>query len=211
MAELQIIGAPQSNFVWACRIAAAEKGVPYQLMPAFPHTPEVDAIHPFGKIPTMRHGDTLLFESRAILFYIDQAFDGPPLAPRDPVGGALVEQWISIVNTTIDPVLLRQYGLAYFFPGTPDGSPNRGAIEAVVPKLEPHFAVLDRAVAKTGYLVGKALTLADMNLLPILYYMSRLPESSEILGRTAHLKGYVDRLLVRKSIADTVPPPMPQR
>jgi glutathione S-transferase len=211
MAELQIIGAPQSNFVWACRIACGEKGVPYQLVPAFPHTPEVDAIHPFGKIPVMRHGDTVLCESRAICFYIDHAFEGPPLAPRDPAGGALVEQWISLVNTTIDPLLLRQYGLGYFFPGTPDGSPNRTMIDAALPKMEAHFALLDRSVAKTGYLVGNALTLADINLLPILYYMSKLPESGAMLGRTADLEAYIDRLMQRPTVAETVPPPMPSR
>ena len=88
MPELQIIGAPQSNYVCVVRIACLEKGVPYTLVPVTPHTPEVDAIHPFGKIPVMRHGDVTLSESRAICFYIDHAFEGPPLAPRNPVEGA---------------------------------------------------------------------------------------------------------------------------
>ncbi len=125
MPELQIIGAPQSNYVWVARIACTEKDVPYTLVPVLPHSPEVDAIHPFGKIPAMRHGDVTSCESRAISFYIDHAFAGPPLAPRDPVAGARTEQWISLVNTHIDPLLVRQYLGAYFFPGTPDGGPNR--------------------------------------------------------------------------------------
>lgn len=211
MADLQIIGAPQSNYVWGCRIACGEKRVTYDLVPVFPHTPEVDAIHPFGKIPAMRHGDVTLCESRAIYFYIDHGFPGAPLAPRTAAAGAQVEQWLSLVNTTIDPLLLRQYGVGYFFPGTPDGSPNRAAIDAALPKMEAHFTVLDRAVAKTGYLVGDALTLADINLLPILYYMSKLPESGEMLGRTEHLNDYFERLMQRPAIAETVPPPMPSR
>src|SRR6516162_7733711 len=125
MPELQIIGGPQSNYVRVARIACAEKGVPYTLVPVMPHTPEVDAIHPFGKIPVMRHGDVTLSESRAICFYIDHALDGPPLAPRNPVDGARTEEWISLVNTTIDPLLMRQYLAAYFFPRTQDGRPNR--------------------------------------------------------------------------------------
>ena len=211
MPTLQLIGAPQSNFVWACRIACGEKEVPYELVAVFPHSPEVDAIHPFGKIPVMRHGDVTLCESRAILHYIDHAFPGAPLAPRDPVGAAQVEHWISLHNTAIDPVLLRQYGLAYFFPGTPDGSPDRAAIEATLPKMEPHFALLDRAVAKTGYLVGDSLTVADMTVLPLLYYMTKLPESAGMLAAQPHLAAYVDKLLARKTIADTIPPPMPGR
>ena len=54
MPELEIIGAPQSNFVRTVRMACAEKSVPYTLNPAFPHSPDVDAIHPFGKIPEFK-------------------------------------------------------------------------------------------------------------------------------------------------------------
>src|SRR5690349_9225724 len=43
MSDLQIIGAPASNFVWVTRLACAEKGVPYTLVPTPPHTPEVNA------------------------------------------------------------------------------------------------------------------------------------------------------------------------
>src|ERR1700722_15029592 len=129
MAGLQIIGGAPSNFVWMCRIACAEKGVPCDLVSAMPHTPEVDAIHPLGKIPAMRHGDVTLCESRAICFYIDHVFPGPSLAPADPVTAAQVEQWLSIVCTAVDPVFLRQYFGAYVFPGTPDGKPDRARID----------------------------------------------------------------------------------
>jgi glutathione S-transferase len=211
MPELQIIGGPQSNYVRVARIACAEKGVPYTLVPVRPHTPEVDAIHPFGKIPVMRHGDVTLAESRAICFYIDNAFDGPSLAPRDPVAGARTEEWISLLNTTIDPLLVRQYLAAYFFPRTPDGRSDRAAIEAVLPKMEEHFAVLDRAVAKTGHLVGDTFTLADMNLLPILFFMDKIPESRALLERSANLNAYFERHQARASVRDTIPPPFPGR
>jgi glutathione S-transferase len=211
MPELQIIGAPQSNYVWATRIACVEKGVSHTLVPVRPHTPEVDAIHPFGKIPAMRHGDLTLCESRAIVFYIDHAFVGPPLAPRDPVAGAQAEQWISIVNTTIDPLLVRQYLGAYFFPGTPDGRPNRAIIDPALPKMEAHFAVLDRAVAKTGHLVGDTFTFADANLLPILFYVEKLPESRTMLRQAKNLDAYYKRHFERASVKETTPPPFPGR
>ena len=84
MATLEITGAAQSNLVRSTRIACMEKGVPYTLTPARPHTPEVDAINPLGKkIPVMRHGDVTLCESTGICVYIDRTFDGPALIPRD--------------------------------------------------------------------------------------------------------------------------------
>jgi glutathione S-transferase len=211
MPELQLIGAPQSNYVWVCRIACAEKGVAYTLVPAMPHTAEVDAIHPLGKIPALRHGDVALCESRAICAYVDRVFAGPPLVPGDPAAAARVEQWISIVNTAMDPVLVRQYLGAHFFPGTPDGSPDRARIEAALPKMAAQLDVLERAVAATGHLVGDAFTLADINLLPILYYLGRLPESAAMLDARPGLGSFTARHMARPSVAGSVPPPFPGR
>jgi len=211
MAELEILGAPQSNFVWTCRIVCEEKAVAYNLSPVFPHTPEIDAIHPFGRIPVMRHGAIKLFESKAIATYIDRVFTGPALIPADPVGAALTEQWISAIITTIDPILLRQYAVAYFFPGTADGSPNRQLIDAALPKLTKPFDVLEAAVAKTGHLVGDGFTLADAFLVPVLYYMNKLPESGKLVAERKAVARYIARHLERNSVAATIPPPMPKR
>ena len=87
MATLEIIGAPQSNFVRTTRIACMEEDVPYTLNPARPHTPDADAIHPFGKIPVMRHGDVTLCESTGICVYIDRAFDGQVENQSEPSRG----------------------------------------------------------------------------------------------------------------------------
>ncbi|HEY6255081.1 MAG TPA: glutathione S-transferase family protein [Xanthobacteraceae bacterium] len=209
MPELELIGASPSNYVWACRIALAEKGVPYKHTSAKPHTAEVDAIHPFGKIPVMRHGEVELCESRAICWYIDNVFAGPKLTPTDPVKAAQVEQWISLVNTHIDPTWLRQYLIAYVFPKTPDGSPDRPLIDAALPKMEQQFAAMDRAVAATGHLVGDAFTLADMNFIPILFYMGTRPESSALLLRSSNLKHYLDCHMARRSVQETFPTWMP--
>ena len=205
MPELELIGAEPSNYVWACRIALAEKAVPYKHTAVRPHTPEVDAIHPFGKIPVMRHGELELCESRAICWYIDNVLDGPKLVPSDPVKAARVEQWVSLVNTHIDPVWVRLYLRAHFFPNTPDGSPEQATIDATLPKMEQQFATMERAVAKTGHLVGDTFTLADMNFIPILFYMGKKPESSALLQRTPGLQAYFDRHMARRTVQETAP------
>jgi glutathione S-transferase len=211
MPKLELIGAPASNYVWVCRIALTEKGVPYDLISAMPHTAEVDTIHPFGKIPVMRHGAVTLAESRAICFYVDRTFDGPALVPADTGAAAEVEQWVSIVNTHIDPVWVRQYLGAYFFPRTVDGSPDRAVIDAALLKMEQQFGVMDRAVAATGHLVGDAFTLADINLLPILFYMQKCPESAAMLDTHANLKAYFERHFSRPSVQVSVPQSLPGR
>jgi glutathione S-transferase len=207
MAKVEIIGMPQSTFVRVVRMTCEEKGVPYDLTAARPHSQEINAVHPFGKVPGMRHGDVELCESKAIATYLDRSFDGPKVIPDDPAQAAQVEQWVSIVNTTIDPTMIRQYLLAYIFPKGPDGKPDRKAIDATLPAMQQQFDVLDKAVADTGYLAGKSYTLADMNLMPILAYLERLPESGEMLKKAKNLSAYYARHAQRPSFKNTVPPP----
>jgi glutathione S-transferase len=71
--------------------------------------------------------------------------------------------------------------------------------------------MFDRAVAKTGHLVGNAFTLADMNVLPMLFYLHHLPESGDMLRRNASLEAYYERHMARPSVRQAVPPPLPGR
>jgi glutathione S-transferase len=201
---LEIIGAPWGNFVRTARMACVEKGVPYQLTVVRPQAPEVTAIHPFGLVPCMRHGDLALCESRAICTYIDRAFEGPPLVPLDPIGAAVTEQWIALVMTTFDPVLARRYLVAYI--NAPGGVPDPAVLEALLPKVREVFGVLDRRFAEQPYLAGEAFTLADMFLFPLIWFMRLKPESGALLQASAHLLGWYDRVAARPSAVATEPP-----
>jgi glutathione S-transferase len=203
--SLEIIGAPWGNFVRTARMACVEKGVPYTLNIVRPHAAEVAAIHPFGLVPCMRHGELALCESRAICVYIDQAFEGPPLTPRDPVGAAVTEQWIALIMTTIDPVLARSYLVAYI--NAPGGVPDPAVIRAMLPKMREAFGVLDGALAARPYLAGDAFTLADMFLYPLIWFMRLKPESAAMLQASPYLLAWYDRVAARPSARDTEPPP----
>ena len=98
--------------------------------------------------------------------------------------------------------------MGYFFPRTPDGQPDRAAIEAALPELRAHLNVLDKAVAETGHLAGASFTYADINLLPALAYLQSLPESAGMLVSAKQLTHYFDRHSQRASFVATVPPPM---
>jgi glutathione S-transferase len=209
MATLEIIGIPQSTYVRVVRMVCEEKGVAYELAPAAPHSPPVAAIHPFGKVPVMRHGDLELCESKAIATYIDRSFGGPKMIPDDPRAAAAVEQWVSLVNTTIDPVMIRTYLLNYIFPKGADGKPDRAVIDGVVPMLQKQMAMLDGAVAKTGHLAGANFTLADINLLPILFYVRQFPEGAAAFAAAKNVDAYYARHASRPSFQKTMPPPPP--
>jgi glutathione S-transferase len=206
MATMQIIGAPQSTFTRVVRMVAHEKNAPYEFVIARPHSPEVKAIHPAGKIPVMRHDHTTLFESRAIAHYIDDHFDGTALTPRTKQGDAEVEQWISYVNTVSDPLLVRRYLFAYLFPKTPDKKPDRAAIHAMQPEIEREIEVLDTALGKTGHLVGDKFTLADIYLMPIIAYVKQTPEGGPLVAKAKNVSAFFDRHAARESFKATNPP-----
>ena len=210
MPALQIIGLPQSNYVWVVRMVCEEKGVPYELNAVLPHTPDVDAVHPFGKIPAMRHGDVTLCESKAIATYIDRVFDGPKVIPEDPARAAQVEQWVSLGNVEFDKLMIRQYVVGYAFPKEP-GKPDMKAIGEAAEKMKPQVAVLDRAVAGTGHLVGDSFTLADINILPMLFYVNRFEEGKAMLGAAKNLSAYMERHFARPSFKKSAPPPPPPK
>ncbi len=207
MPRVEIIGPAPSTYTRVACMVCEEKAIPYDLKHSTPHSPDVSAIHPFGKVPVMRHGDFELCESKAIATYLDLSFPGPKLIPTDPRHAALTEQWVSLVNTKMDGTLVRSYLLNYIFPKTGDGSPDRKVIDAVVPAVQKEIELLDRTVAKGGYLAGDSFTLADINVMPILAYLKNFPESGSAIAAAKSLSAYYDRLAARPSFQRTMPPP----
>jgi glutathione S-transferase len=208
MTKLEIIGSVRSTYTRVVRMVCEEKGIEYVLTERMLGAPEFVAIHPFGKMPVLRHGDFELCESKAIATYLDRSFPGPHVFPSDPRLAALAEQWVSLVNTVIDRTLIRTYLYAYIAPKTA-GAPDREAIEAVMPAVREQLGILNKAVAGTGYLVGDQFTFADINLLPILDRVRLAPEGAEALATASHLAAYYDRHAARPSFTRTIPPAGP--
>jgi glutathione S-transferase len=206
--RIEIFGVPQSNFTRAVRIACEDKSIDYDYHAAPPHSPDVVAIHPLGKIPVLRHGDLVLAESWPIVAYLDRLF---PKKPMVLVGGtaqtAEVEQWVSIVAMSVDPVMVRKYVFAYLFPATPDGSVDRTAINEVLPRMEALIVVLDARVAKTGFLAAGRFTFADALLLSTLAAVRQFPEGAGAIASAPNLARYLERLSERPSLMATDPWP----
>lgn len=125
MSGLEIIGFDISNWVRAARIACEEKGVAYELtangMQEFADmkSPKHLALHPFGRIPVMRHGDVVLFETAAICRYINCMFDGPKLVPEDALEAARMEQWVSAMIDYVSRSIMGRCVVQYVLPNLP--------------------------------------------------------------------------------------------
>lgn len=100
---VKLYGAAWSVYVRIVRLALEEKQVKYDLV-------EVDVFaevgvpqehltrHPFGRIPAFEHGEFHLYETGAIVRYIDDAFPGCKLQPTDPRARAKVNQIVGILD-----------------------------------------------------------------------------------------------------------------
>ena len=206
MADIELIGSPQSNYVRAIRMLCMEKGVAIRNTSARPHAPEVTAIHPAGQIPCLRHGDVTLFESLAIATYIDKAFPGPKFIPEDALGAARVMQWTSYGNVKVDRWVMREFVVLIAFADKAKG-PDMARVTAAMLEIEKCLSALEAASAKTGYLAGTGLTFADINVLPMLTALQFYPAGAEQMAKHPALEAYVAKLAARPSYTSTAPPP----
>src|SRR5690349_10293246 len=94
-----VYGFPRSTFVNIVRLVLADKDVPYTFHDLEPEMGKAShlALHPFNRVPILRHGDFTLYETSAIVGYLEEAFPNPALQPKAIRDRALMNQWISSI------------------------------------------------------------------------------------------------------------------
>ena len=187
-ATVVLLGDPRSTYVRTVRMGLAEKGVKYTLQPHAPHTPEILAVHPFGRIPAFRDGPMQYFETSAILRYVEEAFPGPSLLPANIGDRARCEQWVSAVNSYMYDAMVRRYVLQYIFPKGADGKPDRAIIEAALKDVASQLAVLDAAYGARNLLAGANVSMADLFVAPILGYVEQMPEGKTLMAKAPNVQ-----------------------
>ena len=101
MANPIVYGPARSTYVWSARLALAEKGVTHELveMPFGAHREEPHlSRQPFAKVPAFEHDGFALYETQAIMRYVDERFAGTPLQPEDVHEWTRMNQIIGIVD-----------------------------------------------------------------------------------------------------------------
>lgn len=198
-ASVALLGDPRSTYVRTARIGLAEKGVKYALESCAPGSPQLAEAHPFARIPAFRDGDVRLFETSAILRYVEEAFPGPTLLPQNIRDRALAEQWVSAINAYVYDAMVRRYILQYVFRKN-----DRAVIEGALREMEKHLAVLERAYTRP-FLAGQQPTLPDFFLAPIVGYLETMPESGALLERCPRLMRAHAAMKARPSWQETQP------
>jgi len=204
-----VYGPAGSTYVWSARLALAEKGVAHELVEVGlgqhreePHLSR----HPFAKVPAFEHDGFALYETQAILRYIDEGFPVAPLQPTDLHQFSRMNQIIGIVDAyawpSIAAGILFNRMLAPRF-GLPV---DEAAITAALPRARLCVSEISRLMGYDLYLAGERVSLADLMVIPLFYYFGRLPEGEGPLAEHPNIQPWMRRMEARQSFQVTKPP-----
>jgi glutathione S-transferase len=118
-------------------------------------SPEYLALNPNGKVPTLVDGDTVLWESNAILCYLASKKDTELWPQSDKRYDIL--RWMFWDANHLNKASLRLFGQKFFSRGNPD----MAVVESANKAFRKHATVLDGQLEREEFLTGDTLTLAD--------------------------------------------------
>ena len=179
-----------SRNIWLCN----ELGIPFKLVPVMQlyrlspeaadrtlHTrsPEFLKVNPNGHVPAIDDDGLVLNESLAINLYLAKKHRGP-LAPANLAEEGQMTMWALWAATEVEPHSIQVlYHRLANKPEERDAKIAAAAVEA----LRAPFAVLDKTLAATGFIVGGRFTVADINTAEVFRYAMPAPELFEAAPR----------------------------
>jgi glutathione S-transferase len=194
---------PLSTYSRRVRIALIEKGIQAELveldMAKGAHrAPEYLALNPYGRVPTVDEDGLVLYESTAILEYLEATHPTPPLLPADARGRALAAMHMKLC----DIQLARQTGII-IFPKRflPKERWDEGAMAQAKKEIEKHVAIVEKQIAGREWMVGDRYSLVEVCYTPFVEFFPLM----EITPPPA-VAAWTARMLERPSARETKPP-----
>ncbi len=186
MPDITLWGFDGSTYVRTVKMLLAEKGVTgfrqeqLNVLAGDPKQPAHLKRHPFGKVPVLDHGGTRILETSAITRYLNDVLPGPSLIPATPADRARMDMVIGLVDSYGYGGLLGGVAAYHLFPdfvGGKNDASRQAGIETGRKMLE--FAMQTRG--SSPFVAGE-LSLADLYLAPILFYVSLTPDKEAVFG-----------------------------
>ncbi len=168
MSTVQLYFAKASTFSQRTRVVLQEKGIDFTAT-------EIDLqkkpdgytqISRYGKVPAIKHGDIVIYESAIINEYLDEVFPEPPLLPHDPGAKAIARIWIDYANTRFVPAFNK------FLRGKDIQEQEQGQREFLEALLYLEQEGLGKLSGNGPYWLGEKISLVDISFYP---WFERLP------------------------------------
>lgn len=208
MSRVQLHGYKYSVYHRIVRLVLLLKEVEYETIEVNPFdemSNEYLNLNPFGRVPTLVHGTFSIFETNAITRYVDRAFDGQSLQPERADALARMDQVISVIDAYGYWPMVRQVASHGFFRDQFGETSNPDEISAGVKKSHRALSFLNGIVKEGKVLNGKAFTLADCHLVPMLDYFVRADVGMDALSQYAALQDWWKRVAHLEAVVQTAP------
>lgn len=210
-----LFGATYSVYTRIARLALAEKQVRHgfeevDIFAADGVPADYRRLHPFARIPALRHGDLTVFQTVAISRYVDEGFPGPPLQAGDAGTRARMAQIVGILDSYAYRTMVWDVFVERVRKPVRGEAPDEGRIAAALPAAERCCAVLSEFLGQADWLVGTgdAPTLADLHAAPMFACFHAAPEGAGMLARHPRLNEWYRRMIGRASMRGTSSPMM---
>ncbi|KYF91714.1 glutathione S-transferase [Sorangium cellulosum] len=169
---MKLYGHPMSTCTRKVLTVLAEKGheaqvVVVDLMKGEHKQPDHLARHPFGVIPVLEDGDFSLYESRAIIRYLDQKLPGASLTPTELRARALMDQWLSVEQSYFSTPAIKILYQRVIMPMIGQQG-DESIVEAAKGEVARTLDVVDKALGNQEYIAGSSYSLADISFMPYL-------------------------------------------
>ncbi len=199
---MKLYGHPMSTCTRKVLTTLAEKGVKAEfvtidIMTGANKNPEYLAKQPFGQVPVIEDGSLRVYESRAIIRYLDEVLPGVSLTPKDAKGRAEMEQWISVETSNFTPHAMALLYQLFFGPMRGQ-QPDPVKVEEAKVKLAKCADVLDAQLATGPFILGDGFTLADICYMPYIEYLVQTP-AADVLTSRKNVNTWWNRIRERAS------------
>jgi glutathione S-transferase len=214
MSEIIVHGFPFSPYVRSVASTLEAKGIAYRCnhidlrpVPGGFKSAEHEALHPFARVPILEDDGFTIYETQAILRYLDAKFPQPPLQPTEPRAIGRMNQIIGVIDWYLFPQSVRPIGAERVVrPVLMGAAPDEAVVAQALRDTAVCLSALDQLVSDGPFLVGDSISLADIMLAPQLHLIASVPEARLLLEKT-RLHAWLDLMLQHPVMTATVPPP----
>jgi glutathione S-transferase len=208
MSKMKLWGFDGSTYVRTVKMLLAEKQytdfeqVQVNVLAGEPKSAEHLSRHPFGKVPVLDHDGMRILETSAITRYLNDVLPGKSLVPATPKDRARMDMVLSVIDSYGYGALVGGVAAYHLFPDFVGGK-NDAMHAAGVDNGKKAIALAMQTRGASPFIAGD-LSLADLYLAPIAFYLSLTPDMPNLLA----IEGFADwwaRVQALKSFQDTPP------
>ncbi len=177
---IEVFWGSGSPFAWRVLLALEFKRLPYvghllQFSKQEHKSPHMLALNPRGRVPVLKDGDYVCFESLAILYYLERKYPQPPILGRTPEEAGTILRVICEYQAYIEPSVTK-IARAIFFEKADLGADE---ITASMHAVASEARTIEARLSKSDWIVGDSYSAVDMVIFPGIQLLKRALEKPQ--------------------------------